>query len=51
MTEKIEKTTASILDCKNYFGENSSSKFANEWKELSVADKAEIKDLVWKEMN
>jgi len=48
--QKPPKTTASLLDCKKYFGEFSSSKFAKEWKELRDSDKAEIKSLVWKEV-
>ena len=48
--QKPPKTTASLLDCKRYFEEPSSSKFAAEWKKLSNADKVEIKDLVWAEM-
>ena len=45
------KTTASLLDVKKYFEENSSSKFTSEWRLLSDEDKAEIKDLVWAEIN
>lgn len=48
--QKPPKTTASLLDCKGYFEESSSRQFAKEWKELSDSDKAEIKDLVWAEM-
>ena len=47
---EVAKTTATIKDCKDYFEENSSRVFANEWKELDESDKVEIKELVWAEI-
>jgi len=50
MMTDAPKTTATALDCKNYFEIPKSSDFAAEWKELSIEDKIEIKSLVWAEI-
>ena len=41
---------ATLLQIKKYFGEESSAKFAKEWKELKESDKKRIKEEVAKEL-